>query len=158
MRCLLIAVLAFMLSLPVAAQDFEKGRDAAHRGDYATALREWRVLAEAGDARGQSGIGYLYLYGRGVKQDITESVKWLHLSGNQGYAPAQLSLGFMYIKGRGVKADNVRAHMWFALAVKNGESRATQLLANLAEKLTSGQIAESKRLAREWMEKHGKAE
>ena len=156
MRHLLVIAVAIMLSLPVAAQDYEKGRDAAHRGDYATALREWRALAEAGDARGQSGIGHFYLYGYGVKQDLVEAAKWLHLSSNQGYAPAQLSLGFMYIKGRGVKADNVRAHMWFALAVKNGESRATRLPAKLAEKMTLDQIAEAERLAREWTEKHGK--
>ncbi len=35
MRYLIISVSAFMLSLPVAAQDFEKGVEAFKRGDYA---------------------------------------------------------------------------------------------------------------------------
>jgi len=30
--------------------DFQKGMDAAQRGDFATALREWKPLAEQGDA------------------------------------------------------------------------------------------------------------
>ncbi len=60
MRYLIAAALAVMLSLPVAAQDFEKGDDAMKRGDYETALREWRLLAEAGDARGQEGLAFLY--------------------------------------------------------------------------------------------------
>ena len=34
MRYLIISALAFMLSLPVAAQDFEKGLQAFDRGDY----------------------------------------------------------------------------------------------------------------------------
>ncbi len=43
MRCLIISVLAFMLSLPVAAQDFEKALNAYIRGDYAAALSEYRA-------------------------------------------------------------------------------------------------------------------
>ncbi len=35
--------------------DFQKGRDAAEREDYATALKEWTLLAEQGDADAQSG-------------------------------------------------------------------------------------------------------
>ncbi len=34
MRYLIISVFAFMLSLPVAAQDFQKGLEALQRGDY----------------------------------------------------------------------------------------------------------------------------
>ena len=47
MRYLIISVLAFMLSLPVAAQDFQKGVEAYERGDYATALREFRSMANS---------------------------------------------------------------------------------------------------------------
>ena len=46
-----IAILLALLALPVAAQDFEKGVAAHKRGDYATALREWRPLAEQGIRR-----------------------------------------------------------------------------------------------------------
>ncbi len=66
---LLIAALLLLLTLPVRAdftlsltapawgQDFEKGRDAYMRGDYATALREWRPLAERGHADAQFKLG-----------------------------------------------------------------------------------------------------
>ena len=46
MHYLFLVALAFMLSLPVAAQDFEKAEEATQRGDYTTTLREWRLLAE----------------------------------------------------------------------------------------------------------------
>ncbi|MDP7228236.1 MAG: sel1 repeat family protein, partial [Alphaproteobacteria bacterium] len=49
--------------------DFQKGLTAAQSGDYATALREWKPLAEQGYARAQYGLGYMYEKGRGVPQD-----------------------------------------------------------------------------------------
>ena len=44
--------LIVMLTLPVvvATQDLQKGYVAYQRGDYATALLEWRPLAEQGNA------------------------------------------------------------------------------------------------------------
>ncbi len=76
MRYLLATALAVMLALPVAAQDFQKGYVAYQRGDYATALREWRPLAEQGDASAQTSLGVMYANGLGVPQDDTEAIKW----------------------------------------------------------------------------------
>ena len=50
MRYLLATALIVMLTLPVAAQDLQKGYVAYQRVDYATALLEWRPLAERGNA------------------------------------------------------------------------------------------------------------
>ena len=38
----------------MCALDFNKGLRAAQSGDYATALKEWTVLAEQGDAEAQN--------------------------------------------------------------------------------------------------------
>ena len=48
------------------AQDFQKGFEAAQKGDFATALREWRPLAEQGNAVAQSNLGAMYHEGQGV--------------------------------------------------------------------------------------------
>ena len=47
----LTVILAFLMTLssPVVAQDFQKGFAAYNAGDYATALQEWKPLAEAGN-------------------------------------------------------------------------------------------------------------
>ncbi len=37
----------------VLAQDYDKGLAAAQSGDFATALKEWRPLAEQGNAEAQ---------------------------------------------------------------------------------------------------------
>ena len=49
-----------------AATDFEKGLEAYDKGDFATALREWKPLAEQGDADAQFNLGLIYAKGEGV--------------------------------------------------------------------------------------------
>ncbi len=65
----LALVLSIMgLAVPAWA-DFQAGRDAHNSGDYATAMRKWRPLAEQRDAEAQDFIGTLYFEGWGVPQD-----------------------------------------------------------------------------------------
>ena len=51
------------------AQDFNKGLDAYKRGDFATALRELKPLAEQGDAEAQLSLGIIYDLGLGVRNE-----------------------------------------------------------------------------------------
>ena len=46
--------------------DFQKGATAYGNGDYAAALREWTPLAEQGNARAQTNLGWMYENGNGV--------------------------------------------------------------------------------------------
>ena len=107
-------ILAFLMTLssPVAAQDFQKGVTAAQAGDFATALQEWRPLAEAGDAVAQYYLGNMYDYGQGVRQDYAEAVKWYRLAADQGDASTQYNLGYMYRNGVGVPQDYAEALKW----------------------------------------------
>jgi TPR repeat protein len=58
-------------TLPVqAGKEFEEGRAAYERGDYATAIKKLRPLAEAGNAEAQFYLGAMYAEGRGVPQDF----------------------------------------------------------------------------------------
>jgi len=73
-----------LLALPAYGQDFQKGFDAYNNGDYATALREWRPLAEQGLADAQSNLGWMYEYGEGVPKDYVQAYMWLNLAAAQG--------------------------------------------------------------------------
>ena len=68
-----LAVLLLLVT-PAVAQDLQKGLEAAERGDYATALREWRPLVEQGYAPAQVKLGLMYYDGHGVPQDYAEAV------------------------------------------------------------------------------------
>ena len=119
-------LLAFLMTLssPVVAQDFQKGLAAAQAGDFATALKEWTPLAEAGDVDAQYNLGIMYDNGYGVPQDQKEAVKWYRLAADQGYAGAQYNLGVMYSNGQGVLQDYTEAVKWYRLAVEQGFAEA----------------------------------
>ena len=119
------AALALML-MPamVTAQDFQAGRAAYEAGDYATALREWRPLAEQGDAAAQFNLGVMYANGQGVPQDDAEAMKWYRLAAAQGIAAAQYDLGVMYHSGQGVPQDDAEAVKWYRLAAAQSYAKA----------------------------------
>ena len=71
LRTAVVLVLALALPAPMLAADRQAGEKAYDRGDYATALKEWRPLADQGDAKAQFYLGNMYLYGEGVPQNKT---------------------------------------------------------------------------------------
>ncbi len=99
---------------------FDEGVAAYYRGDYATALREWRPLAEQGNADAQYNLGVMYNNGQGVPEDDAEAVKWFRKAAEQGYAEAQSNLGAMYGKGQGVPQDYAKALRWYRKAAEQG--------------------------------------
>ena len=149
----------FTLGLTAPAwAGLDEGMAAYNRGDYATALREWRPLAEQGVAEAQSRLGFMYTFGEGVSQDHAEAVKWYRKAAEQGYAKAQFNLGIMYDNGLGVPQDYAQAHMWFNFAASRflpGEDRdrAVKNRDHVAKMMTPAQISEAQKLAREWKPK-----
>ncbi|HSL06224.1 MAG TPA: tetratricopeptide repeat protein [Nitrospiraceae bacterium] len=116
------------LVVPVWA-DFQAGMEANNRGDYATALREWRPLAEQGDALAQYNLGVLYRKGRGVPQDDVQARQWYEKAAVQGLAKAQFNLGTLYFNGEGVPKNYQQALRWFRLAADQGEALAQTKIA-----------------------------
>ncbi len=93
--------------------DFQKGLEALEAGDYETALRELRPLAEQGHADAQYYLGEMYAGGDGVAQDSVQMVEWYRKAAEQGVAWAQNNIGNMYDKGQGVAQDDAQAAEWF---------------------------------------------
>jgi TPR repeat protein len=120
-----IAVVLSIICLAVPTwADYKAGEDAYNRGDFATALREWRPLAEQGDARAQYNLGVLYRKGRGVPQDDVQARRWYEKAAAQGQAKAQYNLGTLYLNGSGVPKDYQQALRWFRMAADQGEALA----------------------------------
>ena len=63
--CLTIAVLLGSVGMSECA-DFQKGAAAYRSGDYATAIREWRPLAEQGNVHTQYILGNMSGSGEGL--------------------------------------------------------------------------------------------
>ena len=119
-----VLLLTLLVGNPAFSADFQKGMDAFDREDYATALREWKPLAEQGYALAQNNLGVMYEKGQGVSQNYKTAVKWYTLAAEQGYAFAQSNLGQIYDKGEGVSQNYKTAVKWYTLAAKQGNAHA----------------------------------
>ena len=147
----ILIYLAFLmpLSAPVVAQDFDKGLAAYNTGDFATALQEWKPLAEAGVVIAQTSLGIIYYNGEGVPQDYKEAVKWHRLAAEQGHAKAQHKLGVMYAFGIvGVPQDYKEAVKWHRLAADQGHSTAQSNLGKMYDNGTG--VLQDNAMAHMW--------
>jgi TPR repeat protein len=126
---MLIATIVLLIAhaSPVWA-GFDEGADAYQSGDYETALREWRPLAEQGDASAQFNLGAMYENGLGMSQDFVAAAHWYRKAAEQGLADAQFNLAKMFHKGQGVAQNNALAVRWYRKAAEQGEARAQYML------------------------------
>ena len=144
-----LVALILALAAPVAAQDFDAGREAYQRGDYAAALSEFRPLAEQGNAKAQNNLGIMYARGVGVPQDFAEALRWYRKAVAQGNASAQSNLGVMYAGGQGVAQDYAEALKWYSKAAEQGHAQAQY---NLGVMYDNGQgVAQDKVQAHMWL-------
>jgi len=153
-------LLSLSLIASAAAGPFEDGMTAHNRGDYATALRFWRPLAEQGNPAAQVLLGGMYALGQGVPQDYAETVRWYRKAADQGDARGQYYLGVMYANGQGVRKDYVQAYKWCNVAVARfpaseteDREKAVRSRELIATKMTQAQIAEAQRLTKQWKPK-----
>lgn len=70
----------------------------------------------------------------------------------ENHTQAQARLGELYRDGRGVGQDLVRAHMWMTVAYLRGASELRTPLSTMRAAMSEGQVAQSERMAIEWVE------
>lgn len=143
------ALVALWMAVPALA-DFQAGLDAYQKGDYLEAAKQWRPLADQGDAVAQYNLGLLYLDGHGVPQNIAEAANWFRRAAEQDYTQAQHNLGAMYGSGQGVKRDYVQAYKWLNLCAAKGNGGCASQRDLIAKKLKPAQLSEGQRLATEF--------
>ena len=88
-KAILVALfLGVGLAGPVAAGPYEDADAAYYKGDYTTALRLYRPLADKGHAFAQFSLGIMYYNGQGVPQDYVHAHMWWNLAAAKGHANA----------------------------------------------------------------------
>jgi len=110
--------------------ELHSGLRALQRGDYATAMRLLRPLAEHGNAPAQHYVGEMYHIGRGVQQSSVQAAMWYRKAAEQGFDLAQSSLGLLYEWGEGVPKNNAEATKWTLMAAKQGNWAAQDRLSD----------------------------
>jgi TPR repeat protein len=124
---------------------------ALERGDFTEAERLYRRGAEQGDASAQYNLGFMQFQGWGVRKDYAEAVKWWRKAAEQGDRRAQSNLSAMYANGLGVPQNYVLSYMWAELSAAGGDFFGKIMRKVAGRSLTPDQIAEAKRMAREWL-------
>ena len=100
-----------MQAASATVQTFEEAEAAYKRGDYATALRGFRPLAEQGDADAQFFLGVMYDNGEGVPKDDAGTAKWYRRAAEQGLAGSRFALALKHVLGMGVPRNHLQAHV-----------------------------------------------
>ena len=113
--CLLAAV-----ALPTASQAdaYDEALTAMANGEYRSAYRDFKRLARKDHTRAQYQLGMLFLFGKGVGQDVEQGIDWLTRAAENGSYLAANELGQIYISGRGVAPNEQEAMKWLDLATE----------------------------------------
>src|ERR1700722_13035510 len=128
-------VLSATLAGPVAAGPYEDGTAAAERGDYDTAVRLIRPLADQGDSSSQTFLGHLFSNGTAAAErgDYDTAVRLIRPLANQGDGSAKTFLGQLFRNGMvaGRRGDYNTAMRIMRPLAEQGDSSAQTFLAHL---------------------------
>ncbi len=135
---LALAAAAAAMSAPAtgqnvpAAPSVEAGFNAWQSGNYDEAVRNWRPLADRGDADAQFNLGHAYRLGRGVPQNLNLAEQWYERAARAGHQEAQAMYGVILFQNgrraeampyiqRGAEAGDPRAQYVYGTALFNGD-------------------------------------
>lgn len=107
-----------------AQASVKAGVDAWDRGDYATAISQWRAQAIAGDADAQFNLAQAYKLGRGVPADLRVAEDWYRKAAAQGHIRAEDNLGLVMFQN----GDRQRALPYIEKSANRGDPRAQYVL------------------------------
>ena len=113
------------------AGDYEDGVAAFNAGHDDQAFGLIKPLADAGDAKSQNFVGFMYSIGIGDNPTDEKSTQYYKLSAEQGYQNAQENLARLYLSGQGVKKSTELAIKWYEKAASQGSKTAEKELHKL---------------------------
>lgn len=124
LRLVILGLAASIYAMPAMA-DVKAGVDAWGRGDYATAINEWRQPAIDGDADAQFNLGQAYKLGRGVPLDLKLAEDWFRKAALQGHIQAEDNYGLTLFQN----GDRQKALPYIQKSAGRGEPRAQYIIA-----------------------------
>ena len=119
----------------------------------ASGIEWWSKAAEHYHVLSQIMLGLSYEQGYGVLKNMKVAAYWYTKAANTGEGSSARQLGRLFALGEGVPKDLVQSHMWFNLSASTGNEEAKKARDALEKIMTSVQIAEAERYAREWRPK-----
>jgi len=105
---------------PAIPKSAPAGKIAAKHAPAAISAKASKLPAPAAADTGDEAFhkGEAYLYGRGVRENCDEAVKYLKAASSMSNARARSAFGTMYATGHCVPRDLPTSYLWFAMALK----------------------------------------
>ena len=115
--------------------------------NFQSAAAWFQKAASAGHRGARYELASMYEAGHGVAQDFAEAARLYRLVADAGDNEAVGQLGQLYLRTE----NYVAAHMWFNVGAADGLAWAAERRDKAAKLMTTAQIAEAQRLAREYI-------
>ena len=87
--CVCTVLALFMAAPHTVRAGYEEGYQAANKGAYTTAFKEFRVAAENGDVRAQYSLAVMYNDGIGIRKNPEEAMVWFRKAAAKGHPLAK---------------------------------------------------------------------
>jgi uncharacterized protein len=134
-RILAVAAATALIAVAAAtasAQNLDDGFKAWEAGRHEEAVRQWRALADAGNADAQFALGHAYRLGRGVPQNLNLAEQWYERAARGGHEEAQAMYGVILFQNgrrqealpyieRGAASGDPRAQYVLGTVLFNGD-------------------------------------
>ncbi len=130
---------------------FAEGFKYQQQEEYAEAIKKYREIAEQGNVVAQQLLGWFYMNGQGVEQDITKAIYWFQKAADQDEAIAQYYLGILYLESNDVEQDMSKAAHWLHKAAEQGDALAQYKLGSMY--LEGKGVAQKYFMAAHWFRK-----
>lgn len=127
MRRVWMAVATAMVVAGPVRADTKAGVEAWQRGDYRSAVEEWRKAARNGDADAEYNLGQAYKMGRGVPVDLAAAESWYGKAAAQGHVEAEDNYGLALFQNNHTR--DAIPHL--EKSVVRGEPRAQYILGTM---------------------------
>ncbi len=132
-------------------ESFAEGFKYQQQEEYAEAIKKYLEIAEQGNVVAQQLLGWFYMNGQGVEQDITKAIYWFQKAADQDEAIAQYYLGILYLESNDVEVDMSKAAHWLHKAAEQGDALAQYKLGSMY--LEGKGVAQKYFMAAHWFRK-----
>lgn len=129
------------------------------QGNYYHAAKLYDKAAKQGHVISQTRLGFMYMIGKGVKQNDTLAAHWIKTAVDQDHPVAKSYLGDLYAEGIGVPYDLNTAVYWYKEAAKNDVREAMLNLSvyfSTPEPIGTGYLPRNQKLSNYWRNKADK--
>ncbi|MEL6060332.1 MULTISPECIES: SEL1-like repeat protein [unclassified Methylobacterium] len=129
------------------AGQYEKGAGVVR--DLDKAKLWYGRAAEQGHARSMHNLAVIFAENPAAngKPDFASAASWFRQGAEYGVRDSQYNLGVLYARGMGLTQDLVQSYAWFAAAAAQGDDDAAKKRDDVANKLSTAELASAKSLA-----------